>query len=56
MAGKEDTRRNDWSCESGCCSEDKEEWFLEVFHLDYFSACNKRGGKRDLLQPRRRVG
>lgn len=52
MARKEKTRRDDWSCESGYCSEEKEEWFLERFHLDYvplvtkgaeFEACSSQG-------------
>lgn len=41
MARKEETRRNDWSCESGYCSEDEEERFLEGFHLDYFPLVTK---------------
>lgn len=41
MARKEETGRNNWSCESGYCSEEKEEWFLERFHLDYFPLVTK---------------
>lgn len=41
MAGKEDAWRNNWSCKSGCRSEEKEEWFLEGFHLDCFPLVTK---------------